>query len=174
MYQGSQKQTPQPAEEEKKDPSLSEKTAQTLRDSSKAVYQNVSGVFNRSQPTKNQQRYSATFLNEIRKRLDSYFGITVRNVRDSIPKAVGFYLVRSVQDKLQFELLSSLNHKDKLAELLGEPPHIMEERRTLHNQLQVLQKAIGVLTRDPTIMAIASEADDMDFEEPVVGANPAT
>lgn len=34
---------------------------------------------------------------EIRKRLDSYFEVTVRSVRDSVPKAIGFYLVRAVQ-----------------------------------------------------------------------------
>lgn len=47
--------------------------------------------------------------------------------------------------------------------MLGEPPHIVEERRTLHNQLQVLQKASAVLTRDPTLAAIAFEAEE---EEP--------
>ena len=77
------------------------------------------------------------FVQEIRKRLDSYFEVTVRNIRDSVPKAIGFYLVRAVQDKLQFALLSELNKPDKLSELLGEPPHIVEERRTLHNQLQL-------------------------------------
>ena len=36
---------------------------------------------------------SPAFCEEIRKRLDSYFEVTVRNVRDSIPKAIGYYLV---------------------------------------------------------------------------------
>merc|ERR1719221_1754250 len=108
---------------------------------------------------KRQPRYSGPFVTIIRKRLDAYFAITVRSVRDSVPKAIGFYLVRAVQDKLQFELLNTLNKKDKLAELLGEPPHIMEERKTLTMMLQVLQKAIAVLTRDPTLAAIAFEAE---------------
>ena len=77
------------------------------------------------------------FVAEIRKRLDSYFEVTVRNIRDSVPKAIGVSLVRAVQDKLQFALLSELNKPDKLSEMLGEPPHIVEERRTLHNQLQL-------------------------------------
>merc|ERR1719471_2436217 len=96
-----------------------------------------------------QQRYSGPFVTEIRKRLDSYFSITVRSVRDTIPKAIGYYLVRSVQEKLQFELLNALNEKDRLAELLGEPP-----------QLKVLTNATAVLTRDPTLAAIAFEAED--------------
>merc|ERR1719487_555654 len=113
-----------------------------------------------------EQRYSSLFVNEIRERLDSYFALTVRNVRDCVPKAIGFYLVRSVQDKLQFDLLNALSQGERLSELLGEPPHIMEERKTLHAQLGVLTRATGVLTRDPTLAAIALEAED-DVEEPV-------
>jgi hypothetical protein len=37
-------------------------------------------------------------------RIDAYFKIVVRNVRDSVPKAVGFFLVKQSQEKLQFEL----------------------------------------------------------------------
>eukprot|EP00930_Biecheleria_cincta_P033946 TRINITY_DN23492_c0_g1_i1.p1 TRINITY_DN23492_c0_g1~~TRINITY_DN23492_c0_g1_i1.p1 ORF type:complete len:791 (-),score=186.14 TRINITY_DN23492_c0_g1_i1:82-2454(-) len=168
MYKGQQAQQqkpPPPMEEEKKDPSQAEKIMQQMKDGSRQAYQSVnqtmSSMMNKKgEAQRKQQRYSGPFVQEIRKRLDSYFAITVRNVRDSIPKAVGFYLVRAVQDKLQFELLNELNQPDKLQELLGEPPHIVEERKTLANQLQVLQKASAVLTRDPTLAAIAFEAED--------------
>jgi len=52
----------------------------------------------------NQQRGSSMFVREIRTRIDSYFRLVIRNIRDSIPKAVGFFLVRASQEKLQFEL----------------------------------------------------------------------
>ena len=35
------------------------------------------------------------FVQEIRARIDAYFKIVLRNVRDSIPKAVGFFLVKA-------------------------------------------------------------------------------
>merc|ERR1719502_2574338 len=108
---------------------------------------------------KKGQRYSGPFVNDIRHRLDSYFDVMIRNVRDLVPKAIGFYLVRAVVDKLQFELLNSLNDDNKINELLGEPPHIMEERKQLNQQRQTLQKAHGVLTRDPALAAIAFEAE---------------
>ena len=44
------------------------------------------------------------FVQELRQRIDQYFAIVLRNVRDSIPKAIGFFLVRKSQDSLQFEL----------------------------------------------------------------------
>jgi len=167
MYhqQQAQKQQPPPPEEEKKEPTATEKAMQGLKDGVSVARQSVNSVFSKQEQEKRrQQRYSGPFVNEIRKRLDAYFAITVRSVRDSVPKAIGFYLVRAVQEKLQFELLNALNQKDRLQELLGEPPHIVEERKTLANQLKVLQNASAVLTRDPTLAAIAFEAEDE--EEP--------
>eukprot|EP00932_Pfiesteria_piscicida_P002885 SRR837773.12804.p1 GENE.SRR837773.12804~~SRR837773.12804.p1 ORF type:complete len:806 (+),score=265.56 SRR837773.12804:59-2476(+) len=145
-------------EEKPRDPGMAEKTFQSVKEGASALHQGARGLLQGQH--KKSQRYSGPFVAEIRKRLDAYFAITVRNVRDSVPKAIGFYLVRAVQDKLQFELLNALNQRERLAELLGEPPHIMEERKTLSNQLQVLQKASAVLTRDPTLAAIALEAED--------------
>ena len=103
-------------------------------------------------------RYSGPYISEIRGRLDSYFEIVLRNVRDSVPKAVGYFLVRQVQDKLQFEQYTALNKSQALGDLLGEPPHIREERKQLLSQLAILDKANLVLQRDPAIAAINMEA----------------
>ncbi|CAK0879561.1 unnamed protein product [Prorocentrum cordatum] len=167
MYKADQQKTAPAPEEEKKEPGQVERMAQQVKDQSKAAYQGVSGLLQgQGQEQKRRSaRYSGPFVQEIRKRLDSYLAITVRNVRDSIPKAIGFYLVRGVQDKLQFELLNALNKKDRISELLGEPPHIMEERKVLMQQLQVLQRASGVLTRDPTLAAIAFEAEEEEEQQ---------
>jgi vacuolar protein sorting-associated protein 1 len=47
---------------------------------------------------------SNLFVKEIRARIDAYFKLVVRNVRDCIPKTIGYFLVKSSQDRLQFEL----------------------------------------------------------------------
>ena len=44
------------------------------------------------------------FIEEIRNRIDSYFALVIRNVRDTIPKLIGTFLVRSVMDKMHLEL----------------------------------------------------------------------
>ena len=41
-----------------------------------------------------QQRGGNVIVRELRTRIDSYFTIVVRSVRDSIPKAIGYFLVR--------------------------------------------------------------------------------
>lgn len=37
------------------------------------------------------------FINEMRARIDSYFFIVLRNIKDTIPKIIGHFLVKSVQ-----------------------------------------------------------------------------
>lgn len=119
---------------------------------------------------RNKPRYSGPFVGEIRRRLDAYFALVVRNIRDAVPKAIGFFLVRQVQEKIQYELLRDLNQGDKVVDLLGEPPHIREERKSLAAQLSVLQKAHNVLTRDPTLAAIAFDAEDEIAAQPATAA----
>ena len=42
-----------------------------------------------------QNKGSNLFVKEIRARIDAYFKLVVRNVRDSIPKTIGYFLVKS-------------------------------------------------------------------------------
>jgi vacuolar protein sorting-associated protein 1 len=91
------------------------------------------------------------FVKEIRARIDAYFKIAVRNVRDTIPKTIGYFLVKSSQERLQFELYSQINKNESLTKSLGEPERVAEERKSLTSTLETLRKAIKVLQRDPDI-----------------------
>jgi hypothetical protein len=64
---------------------------------------------------------SHIFVTELRARLDTYFRIVVRNIRDSIPKIIGNFLVRSAQEKMQIELFKRLGEmRDAVTRGLGE------------------------------------------------------
>jgi len=118
-------------------------------------------------PSKKKPVYAAQFVNEIRNRLNSYFKVVVRNVRDGVPKAIGWFLVRSMMSKIQFELYTALNKPDGMADLLGEPAHIVEERKQLAGQRDTLGKAYDVLQRDPVMvnqLSFALENIDLDDE----------
>ena len=54
------------------------------------------------------KKSASIFVKELRARLDTYFRIVVRNIRDSIPKIIGHFLVRAVQNKMQLELFRRL------------------------------------------------------------------
>jgi len=44
------------------------------------------------------QKSSNVFVNDIRSRIDAYFDLVLRSVRDSVPKAIGCFLVRKSQE----------------------------------------------------------------------------
>ena len=90
-----------------------------------------------------------SFVRDLRSRIDSYFSIVLRSVKDSIPKSIGYFLVRTSQDTLQFELYNQVNTNKALTSSLGEPRNITERRKALSEVLQTLKNALKVLQRDP-------------------------
>ena len=101
------------------------------------------------------------FVNEIRSRIDSYFKLVVRNVRDSVPKVIGYFLVRTIMDKLQLELYEQINHSESIVNRLSEPPSIAAERESLRKQLETLRKAEKILKHNPEF---AKQTDNISKE----------
>lgn len=101
------------------------------------------------------------YVDEIRKRIDEYFIIVIRNIRDSIPKAVGFFLVQGIQEKIQFELYAAVNKNEEMSAGLGEPAEITAERSTLKDSISTMKKSLKVLQRDPEITATLSYDDEL-------------
>lgn len=89
------------------------------------------------------------FVIELRQRIDQYFAIVLRNVKDSIPKSIGHFMVRKSQDSLQFELYNQVNTNKALSSTLGEPARITERRKALTEVLTTLKNSLKVLQRDP-------------------------
>lgn len=103
-------------------------------------------------------------MKEIRARIDAYYKIAVRNVRDTIPKSIGFFLVKQSQERLQFELYAQINKNEQLTKSLGEPERVAEERKSLNATLDTLKKALKVLQRDPDITNTAFGEDELADE----------
>lgn len=103
-------------------------------------------------------------MREIRARIDSVFAITVRTVRESIPKIVGYFLVKMSQEKLSSELHMKINENEGILDALGEPKQIQERRKTLQDIINVLKNSLKILQRDPDITA-ASSVDDGELAE---------
>jgi hypothetical protein len=104
------------------------------------------------------------FVKEIRARIDAYYKIAVRNVRDTIPKSIGYFLVKQSQERLQFELYAQINKNEQLTKSLGEPERVAEERKSLNATLETLKKALKVLQRDPDITNTAFGEDELADE----------
>ena len=102
-----------------------------------------------------------SYVNEIRKRLDMYFRIITRGIRDSVPKAIGFFLVNGIQEHIQYDLYAEINKNEGMAETLGEPPEVTAERKTLNTSLETMKKALKILQRDPEITATLDYDDEL-------------
>ena len=87
-------------------------------------------------------------------RIDSYFQLVIRNIRDKVPKTIGWFLVNNCQDKIQFHLYNEINQNPTLADVLGEHPAITEERQNLTKKLKILKNSSKVLLRDPEITSV--------------------
>lgn len=101
------------------------------------------------------------FINELKNRIDAYFALVCRNVRDSVPKIIGTFLVRSAQDNMQYTLYDEINKNETLHQLLGEPQSVTFERENLTRQLEVLKKSLRAMKKDPDLSRTAA----LDEEE---------
>ena len=82
---------------------------------------------------------------ELRVKVNCYFNIVVRNLRDAIPKVIGRFLLQKTNSLLEFEILNALNKVNYCLESLKESPSIREERKTLKKKFNVLTKAEDLL-----------------------------
>lgn len=105
---------------------------------------------------------TTVFVMELRQRIDSYFNLVIRNVRDRVPKTIGHFLVKKCQDKIQFHLYSEINKNSTLNSILGEHPAITQERDEMTKSLEVMKRATKVLQRDPDITNVISLDDKLE------------
>ncbi|GIX64505.1 dynamin-like protein, putative [Babesia caballi] len=137
-----------------------EKAAQITQATGKAL----SGAWEAVQGKK--RRYSSQFIQEIRRRLNVYFAIVLRNMRDSVPKIIGHFLVRKVQTNMQYKIYTALTQQkpEDLEATFGEPPHIARDRELLREQLDVLNRAMALMQRDFSVSQRDVELFDESFD----------
>ena len=94
------------------------------------------------------------FINEIRNRIEAYFKLIVRNLRDSIPKVMGNFLVKEIEENMQLKLYNKLYNAREMTDLLSEPEHIAERRKELNDMIKVMKNAQKIIRRDPDLMTV--------------------
>ncbi len=117
----------------------------------------------------------SVFIREIRGRIEAYFKLIVRNLRDAIPKALGYTLLKPIENDMKMELYEMLNNEKKIVEVLNEPEGIQRQRIELNRQIKVMKDAQKVIKRDPDLMNIMQikidEADIAEYEKGYYEAN---
>ena len=134
---------------------------------------------NKSKQGKNNQpnlgEGKSIFIRELRGRVDSYFKLIVRNLRDSIPKALGYSLLRPIEYDMKIKLYEMLYNDKKVVSILNEPEGITRQRIELNRQIKVMRDAQKVIKRDPDLMNVMQikidEADIAEYEKGYYEAN---
>ena len=94
------------------------------------------------------------FIKEIRNRIEAYFKLIVRNLRDSIPKIIGNFLVKEIEDNMQLKLYNKLYNAREITDLLSEPESVAERRKELNDMIKVMRNAQKIIRRDPDLMSV--------------------
>lgn len=94
------------------------------------------------------------FVVELRKRVEAYFKLVVRNLRDSVPKAIGNFILRSIQEKMQLELYNMLYKGNEILNSLNEPESVTMKRKELTERIKVMREAQKIIKRDPDLMQV--------------------
>ena len=107
------------------------------------------------------------FVKEIRNRIEAYFKLIVRNLRDSIPKCIGNNLVNEIENNMQIELYNKLYKSTEIVSLLNEPEHIAAKRKELVELIKVMKNAQKIIRRDPDLMTVMKiNINDSDIAPP--------
>ena len=117
---------------------------------------NINNNNNMNNEIKPQQPFDAKtiFIKEIRNRIEAYFKLIVRNLRDSIPKIMGNFLVKEIQENMQLKLYNKLYNAREMTDLLNEPESIAERRKELNDMIKVMRNAQKIIRRDPDLMTV--------------------
>ena len=95
-------------------------------------------------------KFDAQFLlvEEMRARVDRYFRIIIRNLKDAVPKLIGYFMVKQFNDSLEVKILNSLNKKDYCVDSLAENKTNMQVRRKMQAELNALTNAENLLVNE--------------------------
>jgi dynamin 1-like protein len=79
--------------------------------------------------------------------LQSYFAIVLKNIQDSVPKAIMHFLVNNVKDTIQHHLVATLYKDDMFDELLEEADQISQRRQQCLETRRMLNSAMEILNQ---------------------------
>lgn len=94
------------------------------------------------------------FIREIRNRIEAYFKLILKNLRDEVPKAIGTFLVKGITDNIQLYLYNKVYTGNEIMDSLSESDHITQKRIQLESSLRVLKQANKEISKNKDLMDI--------------------
>ena len=153
-----------PEELQKKDAALATNESVANRLGTATSAQN--GVKSNSvPPQKTEQKQTldpkerrAFMVKEMRKRIDQYFQINMRQIADSVPKMITNFLINELLDKIYFSMFRKVADPEVLEEI-KEPQSVIDQRKYLEETLKSLSNSKKVLLKDPDLNFVSINTD---------------
>ena len=60
------------------------------------------------------------FIDHLKSKMDIYFSLIVKTLRDSIPKTIGYFLIKESQENLDYELFNTFSKSNEIITMLNE------------------------------------------------------
>jgi len=89
---------------------------------------------------------------EIKSRIDKYFRLVVRNLRDSIPKAIGNFLVKEIENNMERELNYKIYNSKEIINSLVEHERIIQRRKELTDIMIIMKNAQNIIRNSPDLV----------------------
>lgn len=109
----------------------------------------------------NKKERKNFLIKEMRKRIDHYFEINVRQVGDMVPKIITNSLINDVLDRIYFSMFRKVSDSNILNSI-QEPEHISQQRKNLNNTLEILNNSKKILLKDPELKVGIGLEDDAE------------
>lgn len=87
-------------------------------------------------------------INKMRERITSYLKIVIKQLRDTIPKIIGQFLINNSIRSLQNKIQTDLSINQTLFEMFREPEEIILERKTLQKGISTLKSSIKKINNE--------------------------
>ncbi len=78
----------------------------------------------------NKKERKHFLIQEMRKRIDHYFEINIRQLGDMCPKIITNFLINAILDKIYFSMFRKVSDS-QILNTLKEPDHILQHRKNL-------------------------------------------
>jgi hypothetical protein len=112
---------------------------------------------------------ATALINTMRVRIDNYFYVVSRNLKDTAPKIIGNFLIKALMNDLHFVLFNSVANREGVIDSFSEPKSKISERESLEKMVSVLRAAEKKLISDP--MLSTSRYDSVDIYEEISKQN---
>ncbi len=80
--------------------------------------------------------------------INYFYSLMIRNLRESIPKATGYYFINTLKQSLRFHLMKDITTEFSNENFLEEDPEVANRRNFYLNLMKVLKNCEKMLQYD--------------------------